>query len=74
MLRVQVFESALREFFAEQCVGGTADPEGMPGTEEVVHESRLGQLRGLDGTAELVFRLEHTDAPAAACEQSRSRE
>ena len=73
-LRVEVLEPARRELVAELGVRGAADPERMPGAEDVVQEPRLGQLLGLDRAAEPVVALEHADAPLRSREQRRARE
>ena len=56
VLGVQVLEPARGELVAELRVRRPADPERMPGAEDVVQEAGLGQLRGLDRAAELVAR------------------
>jgi hypothetical protein len=66
---VQVLEAAHLEIRAELGVRGAADPERMPGAEDVVEETRLRQLLGLDRAAEPVVALEHADAPVCAREQ-----
>ena len=73
-VRVEVLEPARRELAAELGVRGAADPERMPGAEDVVDEARLGDLRRVDRTAEPVVALEHADAPAAASEQRAARQ
>ena len=71
---VEVFEAPGGEFRSELRMRGAADPERMPGAEDVVVEARLGQLLGLDRSAEPVVPLEHTHPPAAAREQCATRE
>jgi hypothetical protein len=68
-LGVQVLEAARRKVVAELGVRATADPERMPGTEDVVDEARLGDLRRADRAAEPVVPFEHADVPAALREQ-----
>ena len=64
-LGVQVLEPARGEVVAEERVRGAADPERVPGREDVVVEAGLGDLGRLDRAAEPVVPLEHADAPAA---------
>ena len=73
-LGVQVLEPARGQVVAEQRVRGAADPERVPGAEDVVPEARLGELRRPDRAAEPVVPLEHADAPAGAREQRAAGE
>ena len=74
VLRVQVLEPAGGELVAELGVSRAADPERMPGAEDVVQVAGLGDLGRADRTAELVLALQHAHAPAAACKQRRAGE
>ncbi len=64
MLGVQILEAVPGEVGTEPGMGRAADPERVPGTEDVVVEPGLRELRGLDRAAEPVVPLEHTDATA----------
>src|SRR5438309_9451742 len=74
MLGVQIVEPALRELVPELRMSGPSDPERMPRAEDVVEETRVRQLGGLDGAAQLMFCLEHANAPAASRVQLLGRE
>ena len=72
---VQVLEPEPVEVRLQLGVGGRADPERMPGGEDLVREPRRGQaLDGLDRAAEPVVSLEHADPPAVLREQRGARE
>ena len=74
MLGVEVLEPALCEVVAELGVGRASNPQRVPRAEDVVPESRCGQLGRLDRAAELVLRLNHADALAPTGEQCGRRE
>ena len=74
VVRVQILEPARGEVVAELGVRRAADPERVPGAEDVVVEARLGDLGRLDRAAEPVVALEHADAPAGPREQRAARE
>ena len=73
MLSVEVLEPARGELVAQLGMGRAADPERMPGAEDIMQEARLGQLRRLDRSPQLCLALEHADAPAAPREQRGAR-
>ena len=73
-LGVQVLEPASRELLAQLRVRSPADPERVPGAEDVVEISGLGDLGRPDRASELVLALEDADTPTAAREQGRARE
>src|SRR6185436_5016779 len=69
MVGVQVLEPAPGELLAELGVRRAADPERMPGAEDVVEVAGLGQLGRADAAAELRLALEDAHAPAATRQQ-----
>ncbi len=74
-VRVQVLEPEAVEVRLQLGVGGRADPERVPGGEDLVPEAGGGEpVDRLDRAAEPVVPLEHADAPAVLCEQCRTRE
>ena len=72
---VQVLEPEPVEVRLQLGVGRGADPERVPGGEDLVREARCGQaFDRLDRAAEPVVPLEHADAPALLREQRRGGE
>jgi hypothetical protein len=63
VVRVQILEPTRRQLFPQLSVRRPTDPERVPGTEDVVDEPGLGQLSGLNRTAQVVAALEDADAP-----------
>ncbi len=74
MLGVQILETVTGEVAAEPGVRRAADPERVPGTEDVVMESRLRDLRRLDRAPEPVVPLEHAHVTPGLGEQSGAGE
>ena len=72
---VEVLEPEPVEVRLQLGVGGGADPERVPGGEDLVPEARRRQVvDGLDRAAEPVVPLEHAHAPAVFREQCGTRE
>ncbi len=69
MLGVQVLEPALGKRLAKLGVRGAAHPEWMPGAEDVVVETRLGELSCTDSSAQLRLPFEDGHAPAGTCQE-----
>src|SRR5206468_9284378 len=69
---VQVLEPTRRELVPELRVRRAADPERMPGAEDVVVEPGLGELRGLNRTPEVPAALEDANVPAGPSQQRRA--
>ena len=67
---VQVLEAERVEVGLQLGIGRRADPERVPGGEDLVREpGRRQAVDGLDRAAEPVVSLEHADAPAVLREQ-----
>ena len=72
---VQVLEAECVEIRLQLGIGRRADPQRMPGGEDLVREAGCREVfDGLDRAAEPVVALEHADAPALFREQRTSRE
>ena len=72
---VQVLEPEAVEVRLQLGIGGRADPERVPGGEDLVREPGRGQaVDRLDRAAEPVVSLEHADAPAVLREERGARE
>src|SRR5262245_27539296 len=74
MVGVQVLEAVARKVAAQLSVRRPADPERMPGAEDVVLEAGLRDLCGLDRATEPVVPLEHAHTPPCLGEQRRTCE
>ena len=73
MVGVEVRQPALGESGSQLGVRRAADPEGMPGAEDIVVEPRLRELGRAHRAAQLRLTLEDGDAPAGARQERRAR-
>jgi hypothetical protein len=69
MLGIQVLEPALGKRLAKLGMRGAAYPEWMPGAEDVVVETWLGELSRPDRSAQLRLAFENGHAPAGTCQE-----
>ena len=72
VLGVQVLQAALGQSRPELGMRRAADPEWMPGAEDVVMEAGIRQVGGAHRAAQLRFALDDGDAPACAREECRA--
>src|SRR5262249_31715519 len=71
---VRVLEPALGELVAQLRVRRPADPERVPGTEDVVQVAGLGQLCGPNRASEVSAALEYAHTPTLASQQRTTRQ
>ena len=74
ILGVPVLEPASRQLVAELRVRRAADPERMPGAEDIVLEPGVGELRRLNGPTKVLAALEHANVPPAPRQQRGASE